>query len=246
VNLTKIDPRVKLLVMICLSSAAVAASGVFILLALLAFTLLVLLTGGVRPGAVWVRLRVIFGLIIMLFILQCIFNRNGEPFLVYSGHVIVTVTGFDTAAAVCLRLLVISLGAMIVMTGEPRDYLLALTQWRVPYEIAFMVLAALRFLPMLREEARNVLCAAQMRGLQIKKAGLRKQAAAYTGIILPVVSGALRRAELLSIAMEARGFRAHPRRVSMRRLTMRFADWVYLMIFFSVTVGVFIIFILYI
>jgi energy-coupling factor transport system permease protein len=94
-----------------------------------------------------------------------------------------------------------------------------------------MVLAALRFLPMLREEASDVLCAAQMRGLQIKKASLRRKAGAYVSIVLPVVAGAIQRAELLSIAMEARGFRAFPRRTSMRRLQLRVADWAYLAVF---------------
>jgi len=163
----------------------------------------------------------------MLFVLQCLFNRNGEPLLVLSGFTLVTEPGFQVAVVVCLRLLIVMISALVVAVGESRDYLLALTQCRIPYEISFMVLAALRFLPMLREEARDVLCAAQMRGLKLKKTGLAKQAGAYISIVLPVVAGAIRRAEQLSIAMEARGFRAHPHRTSMRRLKMQPSDWIF-------------------
>ena len=81
-----------------------------------------------------------------------------------------------------------------------------------------------------------------MRGLQIKKAGLKQQAGAYLSIIIPVVAGAIHRAESLSIAMEARGFRAFPKRTNMRFLRMRKSDWVYLAVFCLVIAAVFVFF----
>jgi energy-coupling factor transport system permease protein len=233
VNLAKLDPRVKLLILIGFSTTAVFARSVLVLLSLFALTMLILLIGGVKPGTVWIRLRFVFGLLVMLFLLQSLFNRSGEPLLVLNTLTLVTDSGFRTAVTVCLRLLVIVLSALIVLTGETRDYLLAFTQCKIPYEIAFMVLAALRFLPILKEEAHDILNAAQMRGMQTrgKKISLKNQAAAYISIVIPVVASAIRRAEQLSIAMEARGFRAHPRRVSMRKLQMRTTDWLYLVAF---------------
>jgi len=230
-SLRLLDPRVKLFLLICVSTAALISRTPAALFALLLLTLFILIAGGVKPGVIWVKLRSLFGLIIMLFILQCVFNRGGQPLLELSGLTIVTDSGFDTATIVSLRLLIIILGALVVVMGDTRDFLLALTECKVPYEIAFMVLAALRFLPILREEAQDVLCAAQMRGLKIKKAGFHKKAGAYISVVIPVVAGAIRRAEQLSIAMETRGFRAFPRRTSMRRLCMRTADWVYVIVF---------------
>ena len=227
-NLARLDPRIKLLLLIGTSTTALIIKAPVALLALLCLVLLILLAGNVKPGLIWTKLRGLFGLIAMLFILQCLFSRSGEPFLVVSGLTLITDTGFNSAVLVCLRLLIVIMSALVVVVGESRDYLLALTQCKVPYEIAFMVLAALHFLPLLREEAQDVLCAAQMRGLQVKKAGLKKQSAAYISIVIPIVAGAIRRAEQLSIAMEARGFRALPHRTSMRRLRMRASDLVYL------------------
>ena len=230
-SLTRLDPRVKLFVLLGFSTTALVLRAPIALSALLLTVMIVLLAGGVRPGDIWAKLRGLFGLIVILFILQCLFSRGGDPLLVVSGQTIVTESGFDTAVLISLRLLIVILSALFVVVGQSRDYLLALTQLKVPYEIAFMVLVALRFLPMLREEAHDVLCASQLRGLKLKKAGLKKQAGAYISIVLPVVAGAIRRAEHLSIAMEARGFRAFPHRTSMRRLRMRAADWVYLAVF---------------
>ena len=233
-SLKKLDPRLKLFFLIAITTASLIITAPFALLPLLFVAMLIILAGGVKPGAVWSKLRGLFGLIVVIFLLQCIFDRRGDPFLVISGSTLVTDSGFDAAVLVCLRLLIIILSALIVAIGETRDYLLAMTQCKVPYEIAFMVLAALRFLPMLREEAQDVLNAAQMRGLRLKKTGLRAQAGAYISIVIPVVAGAIKRAEQLSIAMEARGFRAFPKRTSMRRLRMRPADWVYFVVFCAI------------
>ena len=230
-KLTSLDPRVKLLLLIVLSTAAFIMHTPTALVSLFFLTLLILLAGGVMSGVIWVKLRGLFGLITMLFILQCLFNRGGEPFLIIFDLTIITDNGLQTAVLVCLRLLIIILSALVVVVGDPLDYLLALIQLKVPYDIAFMVLAALRFLPMLREEAQDVMCAAQMRGLRFKKTSLRKQAGAYISIVIPVVAGAIQRAEQLSIAMEARGFRAFPHRTSLRRLRMHVADWVYIAVF---------------
>ena len=230
-RLEYLDPRVKLLLMIVYSTAALAVQSPVALLTLLSLSLITILAGRVSLKDVWMKLRALFGLIATLFLLQCLFDRGGEPLLVISELKVVTVSGFQTAVLVNLRLLIIILSALIVATGETRDYLLAMNQLKVPYEIAFMVLAALRFLPMLREEARDILSAAQMRGLRIKKAGLKAQTGAYISLVIPVVAGAIRRAEQLSIAMEARSFRALPKRTSMRRLRMRPHDWAYLAVF---------------
>jgi energy-coupling factor transport system permease protein len=110
--------------------------------------------------------------------------------------------------------------ALILLTGEARDYLLALVQCKVPFELAFMVMTAVHFLPILRGEALDVYHAVQMRGTEVAKASLRDKLRVYTRITLPIVAGAIKRAEQVSIAMEARAFRATPRRTFMRRLTL--------------------------
>jgi energy-coupling factor transport system permease protein len=231
-KLACLDARVKLLLLLGLSGAALLARNPAALTALLGLAAFMLLAGGLRPGLIWGRLRGLLGLIALLFLTQCLFGRGGAALLTLAGRTLVSADGFFTALTVSLRLLIIVLSALIVLLGQPRDYLLALTQCKVPYEIAFMVLAALRFLPMLREEAQDVLCAAQMRGLHLKKTGLKHKAGAYISIMLPAVAGAIRRAEQLSLAMEARAFRALPRRTALRRLRMRAADWAYAALFF--------------
>lgn len=224
-TLYKLDPRSKLAAMLALSTAALISREAAQSLGVLALTFLVLLLDYRRVGAYIRSIKGLLGLVFSLFLLQCVFNRAGEPLLVLGEVVVLRQAGFVTACIVSLRIVVIILAALIVRTGETRDYLLALTQWKIPYEIAFMVMTALRFIPMLREEATDVLAAMQMRGTRIKGAGLRARIRIYMSAATPIVAGAIRRAEQMSVAMEARSFRRYPHRTSMRKISMRAVDW---------------------
>lgn len=227
-RLSLLDPRVKLILLLAISTVSVTAGRPIVLAAVLVLVLVVLLLGGVHLRNALRRIRGMVGLICLLFLIQCVFTRSGEAVLTIGGFPLVTSGGLTAAALVALRLLIILLSAVIILTGESRDYLLALNQWHIPYEISFMVLVALRFIPILREEARDVLCAVQMRGTPLKKTSLRHKLSVYVHILLPIVSGAIRRSEQTSIAMEARAFRSNPRRTNMRRLHMKSRDWLYL------------------
>lgn len=235
-KLESLDPRVKLAMLASLSTASVLSSDLRLLAALLALCLCVLLLGGVSLVRALSRLRAALRLTAAVFVLQCIFNRSGEPLLSPCGVTLLTRGGIAAATAVMLRLMIILLSAVIVMTGQRRDYLLALVQLRLPYEIAFMVMAGLRFLPLLREEASDVMYAVQMRGTKIDGAPLRQRLSVYLRIAMPVVAGAIHRSEKLSAAMEARAFRAFPTRNSMRLLRMTRGDRIYLAVFLVILI----------
>ena len=230
IRLSAVDPRVKLALMFALSSCAVILRNILPLSAVLVLTILILLSGGVQLSQSLGRVHQLLKTILVLFVLQLIFNRSGDPLLVIGGLTLLTDGGIVTAMVVALRLLVILAAAMIVMTGETRDYLQALLQLRIPYEIAYMVMVALRLLPILRESARDVICAVQMRGCRLKKQGWRKTAAVYTSVFVPIVVEAIHRSGQIAVAMEARAFRALPQRTSLRLLTMTRLDWIILAI----------------
>ena len=236
-KLRDLDARVKLFMLLGVSTASVLSRDWRLLACLLALTVCTLAVGGVSLGRALWRVRGALGLMASLFILQCVFNRTGEPLLCAGGFVIVRRGGVTTALAVLLRLLIMLLAALIVLTGERRDYLLALRQLGLPYEVCFMVMAGLHFLPTLREEAQDVLCAVQMRGVRVQGAPLRQRLGVYLRVALPIVAGAIRRSEQLSVAMEARAFRSMPGRSCMRRLRMRTRDRLWLAAFFAALAG---------
>ena len=230
-KLETLDPRVKLFMMLAISTDSVVTRDPVLMLMLLVFTFLLLAAGGVPLSKALWRVRGAVGLILSIFILQCIFDRSGDPLVRAGDFTLITRGGLNAALYVMLRLLTVLLSALIILTGRRRDYLLALTQLGLPYELSFMVMAGLHFLPLLREEAQDVMCAVQMRGTKMKKTPVRQRAQVYLKMAVPIVAGAIRRSEQMSVAMEARAFRAMPRRTSMRRLVMKKSDWICLIVF---------------
>jgi len=73
-KLFDLDPRVKLFLLVCISTAALVLQVPTALVALFFLTLFILLAGGIKPSIIWQKLKGLFRLVIMLFILQCVFN----------------------------------------------------------------------------------------------------------------------------------------------------------------------------
>jgi len=225
ISLTIIDPRVKLAMMLAISTCAFFVRGLLPLVAVLGLVFLLLLLGGIHLRQSISRVQLFFKTILVLFVLQVIFNRGGAPLLAAGGITLLTDQGVTVACTVALRLLIILTSALIVLSGEPRDYLQALIQLRIPYEIAFMTMAALRLLPTLREASRDTFNAVQMRGVRLKKQSPGKAVAIYSRLLIPIIAEAVRRSEQIAVAMEARSFRALPQRTSLYQLTMKKKDW---------------------
>jgi len=87
---------------------------------------------------------------------------------------------------------------------------------KVPYEIAFMVSIAVRFLPIFRNEMIDMVTALQLRGIDLKKLGYREKIKVYQYLLLPITTNSILMAKELATAMEMRGFRAYAQRTSYR------------------------------
>lgn len=223
-SLAGIDPRVKLFTTALLSTLAVLSGNELRLSAYLSALLVIMAAGGVSLREAVRRASGMFRLIICIFVLQCVFTRSGEVLVKICGFTVITSDGVHTALAVCIRLLILTCSALVLMSGESRDYIPAFTQLHIPYEIVFMLMITLRFLPILHEEIREVLTAVQMRGTRIKNAPIKDRADTYLRVMIPIISAAIKHTENINSAMISRAFRAMPDRTCMRRLRLNIRD----------------------
>ena len=205
-SLAGLDPRTKIVMIAAVSTAAMAVGNIWMLLGLLAFTILIMALGGVSPARQLRQARGAVSMVLFLFILQAVFGR------------------WVLGGILCVRLMIVIMSALILMTGHIRDYLLGLIQMKIPYEIAYMVMIGLHFFPVLREEARDVYYSIQLRGTEMKKTSLHARLAAYMKISLPILAGAMSRARDMSVSMETRRFRACQSRTYLRKLTLTAKD----------------------
>lgn len=97
---------------------------------------------------------------------------------------------------------------------------------RVPYRFAHAALAGLQFVPVFRAEADHIRAAHRMRGADGGRGPLAAARRAAR-MLVPLLAGGIRHAERVSLAMDARGFGAHPRRTERRLPRHTLADPAY-------------------
>jgi energy-coupling factor transport system permease protein len=154
----------------------------------------------------------------------------------YGGAVEV---GFATA----LRLVaIIALALVAGMTTTGPDLARAMVQQlRVPYRIGYTAIAAFRFVPRFRHELELIRQAHRVRGTHGGRGGRGPFAAVarWFGYVVPLLAGAIRHAERVALAMDARAFGAHPTRTERHQVPFRARDWVFIVVFWVVSAALF-------
>lgn len=133
--------------------------------------------------------------------------------------------------ALRLALLIIVTG-ILSLTTVPTDLtdglerlLRPLQNWRVPvHELAFITTLALRFVPVIMDEAERIQRAQLSRGADFSGSLLRR-VQSLLPLLVPLFVATFHRADDLAIAMEARGYRGSIGRVSFRELRLQRLDF---------------------
>lgn len=117
--------------------------------------------------------------------------------------------------------IMLTYGFLLCWTTDPRELLRSLVFWRLPYELSFMSVTGLRFLPVILGETATVLTAQRLRGFAASKtmspAGVVSTA---FQTLWPVLARSLRRAVTLAMSVESRGFGSSWRIAAMPPLTL--------------------------
>jgi len=141
----------------------------------------------------------------------------------------------EFAVAMTLRFVVlVESFSVFFLTTSPDHLGLALEQTRVPYEFAFAFTTAVRFVPVLAEEAQTIMDAQKARGLELEKGGFLKRIRNYVPVLIPLIVSAIRRSLELAEAMESRAWGATKKRTNLYALKLRRGDFALL----AITIGV--------
>ena len=102
---------------------------------------------------------------------------------------------------------------LFVCTTNPSEFAASLSRIGVSYKISYAVALALRYIPDIQREYRDISLAQQARGTEMsKKASLVKRLKAASAILIPLILSSMERIETISNAMELRGFGKGPKR----------------------------------
>jgi energy-coupling factor transport system permease protein len=125
-------------------------------------------------------------------------------------------------------IILIFAGILFAMTTSPRDLMLSLTKMKIPYEFAFMLTLALRFVPVITREINHVMDAQKARAYKIKLSPIHpiQSSKTFIPILIPTFHILLIKSFDLSLSVEARAFRAYKTRTTSPRLRLKLADYI--------------------
>ena len=96
---------------------------------------------------------------------------------------------------------------LFVCTTDPSEFAASLNRIGVSYRVSYAVSLALRYIPDIQREYRDISLAQQARGTEMsKKASLVNRLKAASSILIPLILSSMERIETISNAMELRGF----------------------------------------
>nr|WP_320147039.1 energy-coupling factor transporter transmembrane component T [uncultured Anaeromusa sp.] len=144
----------------------------------------------------------------------------------------------DFSIAIALKMLVMTLiFVLLLATTRLQDLTTALTtQCKVPYEYAFMLTTALRFVPDFLAESKAVREAQACRGYHPGGNPL-KRFASYLAVVQPLVLRAITRSETMAVSLELRGFGA-PGRTFAGKVSLHVMDYLALAAMIAVSIGI--------
>jgi energy-coupling factor transport system permease protein len=106
-----------------------------------------------------------------------------------------------------LRLaLLLSSSILFLSTTTIEEFTTSLVTLRMPHRVAFAMSLAFRLVPLFMDSALTVVQAQSLRGYDFNQGNLLARMKRYVPAVIPVFMGALRRANNMAMALEARGF----------------------------------------
>ena len=182
--------------------------------------------------------------VIVVLIIASVFNlflTDGEA-LVQLGRFSITKEGIWQAFFIAVRLIMLVMGtSLLTFTSTPNELtdgmetgLRFLKKIRVPvHEVAMMMSIALRFIPILVEEADKIMKAQKARGADFETGNIFRKAKNLIPLLVPLFVASFRRADDLALAMDARCYHGGEGRTTLHPLVYTRADKIAYVILFA-------------
>ena len=228
----RLDPRTKLMCTVAITLALFAGSNVATFLTFAVFAALSTLLSRVPPAILLKSLRPFFWLFLFTFLLHAALTPGHVLWHWRFFEVSLTEEGIRRGLLYSARLAIaISLATLLTLTTAPMELTDALERLLRPlrrlgfpsHEFAVMVTIAIRFIPVLLDEASRLQRAQIARGADFGGGPVRR-ARMLVPLVVPLFISAFDRADRLALAMESRAYRGGAGRTSFRELEFRRGD----------------------
>lgn len=211
-GLEDVDARVKVTLLLVATAALFAARAPWTLAMWAMLCLLVLRASGIGGKAVAHALKpvaLLFAFIVCANLVSC----DGSADVAIAGSVGISTVGAARAATAVARIIMLVCLALSVATSTTPTKLAhacaslmrPLGHFGVPIEDVGLVLSmALRFIPVVSEEAGRIRLAQRARGVNFDEGSVLRRVRAWAAVLAPLVVGLFRRADRVAESMDAR------------------------------------------
>ena len=233
--LARLDPRMKALtvlaLMMCMfliTSPQQLAWGALLCLGMMAASRL-------RPSTALHQARMFIALFVIMGLFNLLFTRTGQILAVW-GPITITDDGIWSGILYATRFAMMTLLGITLMAGTtPTQLTDAFSRLLKPLErlglhvseTSLVMSTALRFVPVLAREARQIAEAQATRGGDVETGGITRRFRAATAMIVPVFAGTLRHATDFGTALEARSYEGGSGRTQWHVLRITHRDWLF-------------------
>ena len=227
----RLDPRVKLVSTFVYIVSLFLFQNITTYLIAVIWLMIVIKLSNV-PVKFMVRgLKPVMMILLVTVICNMLFTEGTPLFSVWK--ITVTVEGLKLSLYMMLRFVLLIVGSSVMtltttpnqLTDGLESLLKPLNSIKVPvHEIAMMMSIALRFIPILMEETDKIMKAQLARGADFESKNMMRRVKSMLPLLIPLFVSALRRANDLALAMEARCYRGGEGRSKMKPLIYKIVD----------------------
>ena len=214
----RLDPRVKMILMIVYIVMVFLVQGFLGYVCLAAFLAAATLLSHIRVKFLLRSIRPVLFIVVFTFLLNILFTRGEHP-IVEWGILRIYWEGVRFAVFMSLRLVFLLAGtSLLTLTTSPMALTDALERLLKPlnavhfpvHEMAMMMTIALRFIPTLLEETDKIMKAQTARGVEFD-GGVLKKVRLMMPLCVPLLVSSVRKTNSAAIAAEVRGFNLRTR-----------------------------------
>jgi energy-coupling factor transport system permease protein len=203
----RLDPRVKLLISVLLFVTTLLVRSIFQLSLVLTF-MVVLSTMARVLRRVGRTMLLTASFSIFIFAINIIFTRNLETSALYASRFVAIVVSTS----------------IFFITTSPDELEQVMKTFRLPRDIVFAFVTAVRFIPVMMLDTMQIMDAQKSRGLELDKGNFIRRIRNMIPVLIPLVVNSVIRSGDLAEAMESRAYGAVPRPTSLVEYKARAAD----------------------
>ena len=228
----RLDPRIKILILIAYVVFIFVAKNFYAFLALAVFLVIAVIFSKIPFSNMIKSMKGILFIIVVTIILNVFFYKAETQTVLFW---IITKEALIFSAYMALRLIILVMGSVLLtftttpvaLTDGIESLLSPLKVIKFPvHELALVMSIALRFIPILMSEADRIIMSQKARGADFDSGNVISRAKAMIPVLIPLLISAFRRAEELGDAMDSRCYSSSAVRTKYKKLKLSLKDLV--------------------